>query len=37
MGKISAAKERKRCVTAEKEVISLEYEGTEHEIILPRR
>lgn len=37
MGKISAAKEMKRCVTAEKEVISLEYEGTEHEIILPRK
>lgn len=37
MGKISAVKEMKRCVTAEKEVISLEYEGTEHEIILPRR
>jgi len=36
MGEISAAKEMKRCVTAE-EVISLEYEGTEHEIILPRR
>jgi len=36
MNKISTAKEIKRCATA-KELISLEYEGTEHEIILPRR